>query len=197
MILGTPYPGAVETTERWAGMGRCDLVPDLSAPNRDLDFDIAGYESVVAKYERDCEPASSAQLWTIPGGAHSPWPLAAGFSEGLVEFARTHRKAGVVFAGKQVLEWPPMRWSAEYRVYRGNIAGLVDANGDGLPDGGYGTCTSDLDPDKTDTRLALNDQPPPGGGWFYVVGFREQDGSESILGTTSQGLARRADAACP
>ena len=123
--------------------------------------------------------------------------MAGGFSEGLVDFARTHRKAGTVFTDEQTLDWPPMRWSAEYRVYRGDISDLVDGDGDGLPDAGYGECVSASDPDVTDTTLVLDDEPPPGGGWFYVVGFREPDGSESILGTTSQGLSRRPGLSCP
>ncbi len=196
-ILGVPYPGAVVSTERWAGRGQCDLVPDTSAPNRDLDAGIAGAESTVASYRARCAPASSAELWTIPGGAHSPWPLAPGFSEGVVEFARTHRKAGTVFTDEQTLEWPPMRWAAESRVYRGEISDLIDLDGDGLPDSGYGDCISGADADPTDTSLALDDQPPPGGGWFYVVGFVEADGRMSILGTTSQGLSRWPESACP
>jgi polyhydroxybutyrate depolymerase len=196
-ILGAPYPGAVESAERWAGMGGCDLVPDTTGPNLDLDGSIAGVESTVAKYETGCDPAASAELWTIHGGAHSPFPLADGFSSGLVDFARSHRKASVVFSGKQTLEWAPMRWAAEYRVYRGEIADLVDEDGDGLPDGGYGDCISSADPDASDTSLLLNDQPPPGGGWYYVVGFREPDAGESILGTTSMAVSRRPALACP
>lgn len=196
-ILGKAYPGAVETTERWADLGGCEPSPDTTAPNRDLDGSIPGFESTVTKHETGCAPASSAELWTIPGGSHSPFPLAEGFGRGLVEFARDHRKAGLVFLDEQTLEWPPLRWADEYRVYRGELADLLDADRNGLPDAGYGDCVSGADPDATDTRLVLNDQPPPGGGWFYLVGFREADGTESILGTTSERLSRRPRLPCP
>jgi polyhydroxybutyrate depolymerase len=191
------YPGAVATTETWADAGACDLVPDGSAPPRDLDAGIPGAETTVLRYREGCAPASSAELWTIEGGSHVPWPLAEGFRAGVVGFALTHRKAGLVFMDEQTLEWPPLRWAERYVVYRGDLARLADADHDGLPDSGYGECVSGFDPDATDTTLTLGDDPPPGGGWFYVVGFVEADGTESILGTTSAGRARGPSAPCP
>ncbi len=191
-IGGTAYPGAVQTTETWAGYNECSLVPDSSEPPRDLDAGIAGAESTVSVYDADCELTGSAELWTIHGGAHSP-QLSTGFRNGLVDFVLGHRKAGLEFADKQTLQWPPLRWAASYRVYRGELAEL----GDGLPENGYGECASAGDPDPTDTTLVVADVPRSGAGTFYLVGFVDGQGIASMLGTTSQGVARWPAIDCP
>ncbi|MEM7249339.1 MAG: PHB depolymerase family esterase [Acidobacteriota bacterium] len=195
-LFGTPYPGAERTAELWADELGCFLTPDESAPARDLDSVLPGDESTQRLYEDGCRPASSARLWTIPGGSHAP-AITDDFRYLVLDFARTHPKAGVTFFDDGTLEWPPLHWADEYRIYRGDLAGLVDRDGDGRPDGGYGDCISDVDPDPTDTVLVTEENPPPGVGWFYLVGFRKTDGTDSLLGTSSLGLARYAETACP
>lgn len=190
------YPGAIETVESWASYDGCALAPDLSLPNRDVSSSIAGAESTVRRYASGCAPSGSAELWTIPGGGHSP-PLADGFRTGLVEFLLGHRRAGLVFEDAQTLAWAPVRWAVRYRVYRGELGDLVDTDGDGLPRVGYGACISGGEPDQADTRLVDAELPPPGVGWFYLMGFGEGGGTESVLGTTSAGLARLPAVSCP
>ncbi len=142
------------------------------------------------------EFSGSTELWTIPGGSHTP-SLAQGFRTGLVEFLLSHPKAGVAFTDPQTLTWPPLRWASEYRVYRGELADLFDGNGDGLPDPGYGDCISSTDPDPTDTTLTDGTLPSPGEGFYYLVGFAGVLGVESVLGTTSDGWARLPVTSCP
>lgn len=194
-ISGSSYPGAIETVESWAGYSGCSTVPDLSLPNRDVDAAMPGDESTVRRYADSCAVSGSAELWTIPGGAHSP-PLAAGFRDGLVDFLLQRRRAGLVFDDAQTLSWAPVRWAQRYRVYRGELADLFDTDGDGLPQLGYGACASAADPVPTDTQLVDAGTPAPGTGWFYLIGFTEGPGVESVLGTATSGGARFPTSAC-
>ena len=190
------YPGAIQTVETWAVYDGCSLTPDLSAPNRDLESGIPGDESEVRIYGDQCAAAGSAQLWTIPGGSHVP-SLSDGFRDGIVEFALSHPKAGLVFDDADTLHWPPLRWAESYRVYRGLLADLMDTDGDGVADPGYGACASATDVDPTDTTLTDTETPAPGSGYFYVLGFVDADGNESMLGTTGNGSPRYPTQSCP
>jgi hypothetical protein len=94
------------------------------------------------------------------------------------------------------LEWPSALGAWTYNVYRGALAGLLDADSNGLPDGGYGTCISALDDDTRDTHLVDPSLPDPGDGFFYLRSIVDAQG-ESDLGTTSAGLPRQPLAPCP
>jgi polyhydroxybutyrate depolymerase len=96
-ILEVPYPGAVATTESWATHNDCSLIPDLSAPNLDLEASIPGAESTVARYASDCLAGGSAELWTIVGGGHVP-ALSGSFSAEVIDFLFAHPKPGAVAA---------------------------------------------------------------------------------------------------
>ena len=71
----------------------CSLVPDVSSPPLDLDATIPGAESTVTRYDSACSPGGSAELWTIPGGPHSPI-FSNDFSRLVVEFLFAHPKPG-------------------------------------------------------------------------------------------------------
>ena len=88
------YPGAVQTTETWAAYNGCAIEGDTSARPIDLDAVIPGNETVITRYETDCAPGGSAELWTIVGGGHVP-NLAADFSLQVVEFLLAHPKPGL------------------------------------------------------------------------------------------------------
>ena len=135
-------------------------------------------------------------LWTVAGGPHGP-NLTNGFRDGAVDFVLGHPKAGVRFTDPQTLTWPAVRWAQSYRVYRGLLADLFDNDADGVADLGYGDCVSTTDVDPTDTTLTVADAPSPGTGYFYVVGFVDDVGTESILGTTGGGAPRMPTIACP
>ena len=190
------YPGAVQTVETWASYNGCSLVADLSAPNRDIDATVPGAETTVRIYNDGCTVGGSARLWTIPGGPHGP-SFTSGFQQGIVEFILSHRRAGLRFDDKQTLVWPPIRWAQEYRVYRGALSDLFDNDADGLADPGYGACASGTEPDPTDTTLLVPGIPAPGTGYFYVLGFSDAVGTESMLGTSTSGEPRTPTLVCP
>jgi len=87
-----PYPGAVETVEQWAGFDGCANTGVLTPPALDLDADVPGDETNVYRYDTDCEPDGSAELWEVVGGAHSPTP-SEDFSRLVVEFLLAHPKS--------------------------------------------------------------------------------------------------------
>ena len=94
------------------------------------------------------------------------------------------------------LSWPAVRGALFYRVYRGDLAVLVDTDDDGLPDSGYGACKSDLDDDPRDTFFEDTDVPSPAGaGYFYLTSVVDS-GGDSGLGTTSAGLPRMPEVPC-
>lgn len=92
-IGGNTYPGAIESVETWAAYDGCDIVPDNSAPNIDLDAGIPGNDSSVTRYLSQCSPGGSGELWTIHGGAHVP-DLSDSFSRQVVEYLYAHPKPG-------------------------------------------------------------------------------------------------------
>jgi polyhydroxybutyrate depolymerase len=91
--IGEPYPGAVETVEQWASFDGCADIGVLTPPPLDLDASIPGDETDVYRYDTDCDPDGSAELWSIVGGSHVP-PLTENFSPLVIEFLLTHPKSG-------------------------------------------------------------------------------------------------------
>ncbi|MGH9000463.1 MAG: alpha/beta hydrolase family esterase [Acidimicrobiia bacterium] len=74
---GGPYPGAEETVGTWAEKNGCSGTLEPGGPNIDIDTDIPGPETTVARYG-GCDD-TTVELWTIEGGKHSPafdqrWP---------------------------------------------------------------------------------------------------------------------------
>ena len=90
-LLGMSYPGAVATVQQWASFGGCSPVGVPGASNLDLDASIPGAETIVTHYSTGCQPAGSAELWTIVGGSHSP-ALSSQFGPRVVEFLLAHPK---------------------------------------------------------------------------------------------------------
>lgn len=94
---------------------------------------------------------------------------------------------------KNTLSWSAVSGALSYTVYRG-AASFVDANHDGLPDGGFGTCQ--VGAGYTQTSYTDATSPAAGSGFFYLVGYKTASG-ESGLGYTSGGLARVPGSLCP
>ena len=107
-IIGTDYPGAVDTVEQWAAKNGCAIVADTSAPDIDLEANLAGTETTVTRYIVTCDPGGSAELWTIVGGSHVP-ALSATFSRQVVEFLYAHPK-GPPAVGSLVEVWVDFGW---------------------------------------------------------------------------------------
>jgi polyhydroxybutyrate depolymerase len=85
------YPGALGSAEQWATFGGCSLVSDTSGAPLDLVANLAGDDTTVARYEGDCAPGGSAELWTINGGVHVP-SLSPTFSQLVIEYLLAHPK---------------------------------------------------------------------------------------------------------
>jgi hypothetical protein len=81
-------------------------------------------------------------------------------------------------------------------MYRGDLADLVDADLDGLPDLGYGQCITDSDPDTADGSFVDSTIPADGHGFFYLKGVRD-GGIVRGLGVTSAAKPRVPAVSCP
>lgn len=97
---------------------------------------------------------------------------------------------------KTTMNWPPLLGVASYQIFRGDLAGLVDANHDGLPDAGYGTCVTGDDPNPADAQFVDPTMPDEGGGFFYLKAIVD-GGTVRGLGVTSAGKLRVPGVACP
>lgn len=100
------------------------------------------------------------------------------------------------FDSKTMLAWSAIAGSERYNVYRGNLSGLTDNNGDHFPDGGYGTCQNSRDPNLTDLAFTDSEAPSPSPqGFTYLVGYATA-GDQRGLGVNSYGIERTASP-CP
>ena len=90
-IRGATYPGAVDTVERWAAYNGCAVEAVVQGQTLDLDREIAGRETTVARYSEHCNAGGSSELWTIAGGAHSP-RISDSFSQNVIEWLLAHPK---------------------------------------------------------------------------------------------------------
>ena len=85
------YPGAVQTVETWAAYDGCEIVADDSAKPIDLEATIPGNETLITRYNTNCDDGGSAELWTIVGGTHIP-NIVHDFSFMVAEFLIAHPK---------------------------------------------------------------------------------------------------------
>jgi polyhydroxybutyrate depolymerase len=67
------YPGAVETTERFATAGGCDVFSPTDEGSVDLVPALDGAETDKLAYSTDCDEGIDAALWTINDGGHIPF----------------------------------------------------------------------------------------------------------------------------
>ena len=67
------YPGAVETTERSATAGGCDVGSPTDEGSVDLVPGIDGAETDKVAYSTGCDEGIDAALWTINDGGHIPF----------------------------------------------------------------------------------------------------------------------------
>jgi polyhydroxybutyrate depolymerase len=66
------YPGAVETAERSAAAGGCDVGSPTEEGSVDLVPDIDGTETDKVAYSTGCDEGIDTALWTINEGGHIP-----------------------------------------------------------------------------------------------------------------------------
>lgn len=114
-----------------------------------------------------------------------------------VSCAASEAETTIRFSNKTTLTWTAIAGATRYNIYRGVVTGLTDANHDGLPDGGYGTCQNSRDPNLTDTQFIDTDVPTLAQkGFHYLVDYTT-GGVEKGLGKTSAGKPRTVAAPCP
>ena len=85
------YPGALNSVRRWAEYNDCSM-DGAGRELRDLDASLPGHESGTYLFEAGCRPGGSAELWTIPAGAHSPI-LSDTFAAQVIEWLLAHPKS--------------------------------------------------------------------------------------------------------
>ena len=90
-IRGASHPGAVETVERWAAYNGCAVEGVVESQKLDLEGEIAGLETTVARYAEHCKAGGSSELWTIAGGSHTP-SISDTFSQSVIEWLLAHPK---------------------------------------------------------------------------------------------------------
>ncbi|NNE09699.1 MAG: T9SS type A sorting domain-containing protein [Gemmatimonadetes bacterium] len=94
-LVGTPYPGAVESVEQWAAFNGCSVTPETLAITINITIETAGPETIVIQYQSDCDQGRVSELWSIPGAGHSPL-LAGTYSRKVIDWLYAHPKPEAV-----------------------------------------------------------------------------------------------------
>ncbi len=132
-LHGTPCPGAVASAETWAEYDGCLVEGDASPAPLDLDTNIPGDETLVTRYEMECLPGGSAELWTIVGGSHVP-SLSPDFSRLVIEFFLAHPKADTLCVGDLDGDGDTDQSDLGQLLGSYNMGGGGDLDGDGDTD---------------------------------------------------------------
>jgi polyhydroxybutyrate depolymerase len=90
-ILGNGYPGAQETTRRFAAHAQCDAENPALAPNLDVVASIDGAETTVLEYS-SCAPGVDVTLWSMIGAPHIPNPWVESALDLMVEWVTEHQR---------------------------------------------------------------------------------------------------------
>ena len=87
---GVSYPGAPETTRRFALHAGCSSTP-VAAPDLDVLAGIDGAETTVTEYT-NCADNTDVTLWTLVGGPHIPFPWVASSLDLITDWIVDHRR---------------------------------------------------------------------------------------------------------
>lgn len=90
-ILGNEYPGAKETTRRFAGHAQCDTENPVFAPNLDVVASIDGAETTVLEYS-GCAPGVDVTLWSLISAPHIPFPWVESSLDLMVAWVTEHQR---------------------------------------------------------------------------------------------------------
>ena len=88
--VGDEYPGALETTRRFAAHAGCNDTP-MMAPNLDVLGGVDGAETEVLEYT-GCADGTDVTLWTLVGGPHIPYPWVASSTDLMLDWIIEHRR---------------------------------------------------------------------------------------------------------
>ncbi|MFT4519140.1 MAG: polyhydroxybutyrate depolymerase [Halioglobus sp.] len=88
---GFVFPGALETIARFAGLAGCDTDNPSMPENIDVDASIDGAETEILRYS-GCTPGVDAQLWTMVGSPHIPFPWVAQGIDTVVDWMTGHSR---------------------------------------------------------------------------------------------------------
>ena len=88
------HPGALELVQRWAGRLGCNSAAE-TGERFDLAPDLDGAETTPTRFRSGCADGTTAELWSVGGGGHSPAfaSLGAAVLAWIAE-AEEHRRAG-------------------------------------------------------------------------------------------------------
>jgi polyhydroxybutyrate depolymerase len=89
-LAGDEYPGALETTRRFAAHAGCNDTP-VMAPNLDVLGGVDGAETEVLEYT-GCADDTDVTLWTLVGGPHIPFPWVASSTDLMIDWIVDHRR---------------------------------------------------------------------------------------------------------
>jgi len=194
---GDPYPGALEVVSDWIGYNGCSSLANDTLPALDLDDLLPGPETLRFRYAAGCHFGGSTEHWRINNGAHRP-SINENFRTNVLDFLFAHPNHRLEFASETRLQWDRVEVATDYTIYRGDLSALVDQDADGLPDGGYGSCVTHLDPDTTDEVFDDTAIPLSGDGFHYLVSYVDDfEGIEGKIGKTGSGLERPINVPCP
>lgn len=68
--------GARASVMQWVGAAQCGELEELVPEPMDMDFLLFGDETDVSRWSSGCNPNGSAELWTMRGAGHVPFPTA-------------------------------------------------------------------------------------------------------------------------
>jgi polyhydroxybutyrate depolymerase len=88
--LNAPYPGAVASTEQWAGFAGCAISGTTTPAAQNIVLGQA-FETDVTTYATGCSAGGSGELWTINGAGHNP-NLNAKFAPAVLDWLFQHPK---------------------------------------------------------------------------------------------------------
>ncbi len=193
---GVQFPGAIQTSQTWASYDGCNATLSTTRLGALDLMDPAGPDTDIIRYTAGCNVPGSVEHWRINDGPHGP-SLSSSFEGLTLDYLFAHPKQLIRLDGPSTLTWRAVSAANGYNVYRGYLP-FVDANKDGLPDGGYGLCVSQTDPNVFDMVFDDPAVPTPGQGFYYTLGYVDSDyGVPGGIGVTSAGQQRPAPAACP
>ena len=93
-LADASYPGALQTATAWATYDGCRPKAVAAAEHVDVDADLSAdglpAEASVSRWT-GCQGNAVVELWTIPGGSHSP-TISDAFADAALDFFEAHPK---------------------------------------------------------------------------------------------------------